>query len=310
MWAMWRFLLLIGLATSLLALRPEMALGRSVEPAQLPTPPLRNGDRGEPVAALQRQLRAAGFDPGPVDGIFGPLTEAAVRQAQSQLQVTVDGVAGRQTMGALQSRVGRVGRAGASSLAPLALTFNGNPDPEVTPTVLRLLQEHGVTATFFILGETAERTPELLASIAADGHEIANNGFAEIDMTRISTQMRTAQLRRAQLALTEAAGRPPAFFRPPGGRYDGELVRAASDMGLSLMLWTNVSIRDLPELDPLALADGLEATLYPGAVLMLHQDRPRVVETLEELLPRLEQAGYRSVAISALGDDLSTISAN
>lgn len=55
------------------------------------------GDRGDDVRALQQALADAGFSPGPIDGIFGPKTESAVRAYQAANDLTVDGVAGPQT---------------------------------------------------------------------------------------------------------------------------------------------------------------------------------------------------------------------
>ncbi len=66
---------------------------------------LRNGTRGEAVRALQADLAALGFDPGPVDGRFGPRTEAAVRSFQGAGRLAVDGKAGPQTLAALAEAV-------------------------------------------------------------------------------------------------------------------------------------------------------------------------------------------------------------
>ena len=55
-------------------------------------PPLRQGDQGPLVRVLQTQLQRAGFDPGPIDGIFGPRTNAAVRAFQQQKNIPVTGV--------------------------------------------------------------------------------------------------------------------------------------------------------------------------------------------------------------------------
>lgn len=58
---------------------------------------LRSGDTGNPVRHLQRKLFGAASDPGAVDGIFGPNTQAAVRDFQRKQGQTQDGVAGGQT---------------------------------------------------------------------------------------------------------------------------------------------------------------------------------------------------------------------
>ena len=60
-------------------------------------PTLRNGDHRPAVITLQRALAAAGYDPGPIDGAFGPRTEAAVRDFQQAHGLTVDGIAGPRT---------------------------------------------------------------------------------------------------------------------------------------------------------------------------------------------------------------------
>jgi flagellum-specific peptidoglycan hydrolase FlgJ len=56
---------------------------------------------GEHVKLLQERLKAAGFDPGPIDGEFGPKTDAAVRAFQQARGLEVDGVVGPQTWAAL-----------------------------------------------------------------------------------------------------------------------------------------------------------------------------------------------------------------
>lgn len=62
---------------------------------------LRNGSRGEEVEALQKKLLAMGINPGPVDGAFGPKTDAAVRRFQEREDLQVDGIVGPKTFAAL-----------------------------------------------------------------------------------------------------------------------------------------------------------------------------------------------------------------
>jgi N-acetylmuramoyl-L-alanine amidase len=54
--------------------------------------------RGDDVAALQQHLGALGFDPGRVDGIFGPLTSSAVADFQRNSGQAVDGIVGLGTL--------------------------------------------------------------------------------------------------------------------------------------------------------------------------------------------------------------------
>ena len=69
---------------------------------------LRSGSRGDAVRDLQTRLKGWGFDPGAVDGIYGPKTEAAVRALQNKLKVPATGAYDATTRAAvvadLQSR--------------------------------------------------------------------------------------------------------------------------------------------------------------------------------------------------------------
>ncbi|MEQ8757991.1 MAG: peptidoglycan-binding protein [Coleofasciculus sp. G1-WW12-02] len=80
--------------------------GQVTPPPPIPTQPfnlreLRPGDRGEDVVELQLKLRQAGFDPGPVDGIYGAQTQDAVEQFQEANNLFPDGVASQDTLQAL-----------------------------------------------------------------------------------------------------------------------------------------------------------------------------------------------------------------
>jgi peptidoglycan hydrolase-like protein with peptidoglycan-binding domain len=66
-------------------------------------PLLRQGSDGEWVAYMQGLLEAQGHTPGPLDGIFGPRTEAAVRSYQAANGCRVDGIVGPETWGALNA---------------------------------------------------------------------------------------------------------------------------------------------------------------------------------------------------------------
>ena len=68
--------------------------------AQIP-PTVKKGSKGGAVKGLQNALVARSYDPGPIDGVFGSVTEDAVRNFQSDSGLTPDGIAGPITWQAL-----------------------------------------------------------------------------------------------------------------------------------------------------------------------------------------------------------------
>lgn len=79
----------------------RQAMANLLAKPSAPTRNLYQGCTGNDVAELQKKLKAAGFDCGPVDGIFGPQTNAAVKALQKACGITIDGVVGPQTRAAL-----------------------------------------------------------------------------------------------------------------------------------------------------------------------------------------------------------------
>lgn len=101
----------------------------------------RRGDAGSHVIELQRLLAEDNVSPGPIDGAFGPATEAAVRVFQKRHGLTVDGVVGPATWRAL---LGEGGRAQLSDL-PAGLTWglDVSSDGQPRPLPWRELYEAG-----------------------------------------------------------------------------------------------------------------------------------------------------------------------
>src|SRR5260370_16308127 len=74
----------------------------------------------------------------------------------------------------------------------VALTFDDGPHPEATPRVLDALARAGVPATFFLVGEHAQRWPALVRRIRDEGHLIGNHSFAH-RIPRSPTLLRYSQ---------------------------------------------------------------------------------------------------------------------
>ena len=70
---------------------------------------LRSGDSGDEVQQLQEALAALGYDVGEPDGSYGPTTEEAVKQFQADSGITADGVAGPQTLAAINDALAATG---------------------------------------------------------------------------------------------------------------------------------------------------------------------------------------------------------
>lgn len=80
--------------------------------------------------------------------------------------------------------------------------------------LMRLLDEHGAKATFFVLGAVAERFPEIVKELGEQGHEIGCHGYAHQFVYKQTRQEFTDDLRRARDAIA-AVGVEPQGYRAP-----------------------------------------------------------------------------------------------
>ncbi|MCD9033447.1 peptidoglycan-binding protein [Luteimonas sp. Y-2-2-4F] len=127
---------------------PEGAVARppALVAAEGPTPKLEEGARGPVVSELQRGLAGGGFDPGPVDGVFGPRTGGAVREFQASRGIEVDGIVGRQTWGEL----GRTASTGPGGAAPVSGDVAATGDAATDRRIAGLHPEVRATAAAFV----------------------------------------------------------------------------------------------------------------------------------------------------------------
>src|SRR5262249_48248017 len=103
-----------------------------------------------------------------------------------------------------------VGRAGH-----VALTFDDGPDPVSTAEILRVLDELGWRATFFMLGDMVRRSPATAVDVARAGHEIGVHGDEHRNMLRRTPRGTERDIALAYDTIAAATGSEPLWFRPP-----------------------------------------------------------------------------------------------
>jgi peptidoglycan-N-acetylglucosamine deacetylase len=191
-----------------------------------------------------------------------------------------------------------------------ALTFDDGPDPRHTPQISSLLAERGHRATFFVLGRQAERHPELVAKLVADGHEVGNHGLDHRLLALSPPSEIRAQIVATEAAVERATGQPPApVFRAPHGARSPWLARTVGGLGYRLCAWDG-HVFDTSEPGADAIAARVEGLLEPGRVVLLHdgdgsdrgRSREQTVQALERVLDAADERGLRSVPLSTLLD--------
>jgi len=82
-----------------------------------------------------------------------------------------------------------------------------------THRILDMFAQHQIKATFFTLGWIAERYPELIRRITADGHELASHGYQHVRVTEQTPEEFRLDLRVSRQILEDIGGQPVVGYR-------------------------------------------------------------------------------------------------
>jgi peptidoglycan-N-acetylglucosamine deacetylase len=176
------------------------------------------------------------------------------------------------------------------------LTIDDGPDPENTPRILDMLAEQNAKATFFVIGEKAERHPEVCRRIVSEGHGIENHTYSHPAgwWWVMPRPLVRREIGKASAAIKSTTGRAPRFFRSPVGMNNSSVHPAAAELALRVVGWS-VDGCDGCLVTPTAIVRRIMRAVHPGAIVLIHENGPtrhRLI-TIARLTGKLHEAGYR-----------------
>jgi peptidoglycan/xylan/chitin deacetylase (PgdA/CDA1 family) len=186
---------------------------------------------------------------------------------------------------------------------PIYLTFDDGPDPEWTPRVLDALATARATATFFVVGRSAQNHPEMLRRAVAEGHAIGNHTYSHRHPWTMRSRQARAEVIDGAAAVADILGSSPRFYRPPHGRVRRCMSEAAASIGEVETLWDR-SVIDWGMLGTSRRIGRRLLRVSPGQVVLMHDgvnrhNRPdQLLNVLPDFIARLSQRGVRAVALS------------
>ena len=178
----------------------------------------------------------------------------------------------------------------------LYLTFDCGFENGNTPAILKALKKHHAPATFFVVGNFLETSPDLIRQMRKDGHIVGNHTFHHPDMSKISTKEAFAkELSDVEKLYQEITGEEMTrFYRPPQGIYSPGNLQMAKELGYRTFFWRLAYVDWYEDNQPTkeeAFAK-LLPSVHPGAVVLLHNTSDTNAEILDELLGKWEDMGY------------------
>jgi peptidoglycan-N-acetylglucosamine deacetylase len=204
-----------------------------------------------------------------------------------------------------------VERSGHSAKKQLALTFDDGPDDSWTPRVLDVLRRHHVPGTFFVVGDQAQKFPQLVSREFAEGHVIGNHTFLHPNLKETSEARLSAELNSTQRVIESITGRGTRLFRAP---FDTDTsptepaqllpLHQVSQQGF-VIAGGDIDSADYTTPGADVIVNNITKCLKPNGpnIIVLHDgggDRSQTVEALDKLIPSLQQQGYTFSTVADL----------
>jgi peptidoglycan-N-acetylmuramic acid deacetylase len=193
---------------------------------------------------------------------------------------------------------------GNTSEKKLYLTFDAGYEAGYTPKILDTLKKHKVKATFFVVGNYLNTSPDLVKRMVADGHTVGNHTWHHYDMSKISDKaVLEKELRSVETKFKEITGKDMTrVYRPPQGKYRESNLKQAQALGYKTFFWSLAYVDWYKDKQP-SKEEAFQKLIprtHPGAIVLLHLTSKTNSEILDELLTKWKQMGYTFGLVSDL----------
>ena len=200
---------------------------------------------------------------------------------------------------------GRVLRRAPGAGNAVALTFDDGPNPRATSSILDVLREEKVPATFFLLGKHVERWPSLARRVAAEGHTVGNHGYHHRKLQWRGPGYVRMDIALGTQAIVAATGQRPLLFRAPHGFRSPWVTRIAREFGQRTVGWS-LGVWDSDRPGAGEIVRRAEAGTRAGSIVLLHDgdgydpdgDRMQTAEALPQIIRGLRARGFEFVALA------------
>lgn len=178
----------------------------------------------------------------------------------------------------------------------IALSFDDGPNLVTTPKVLDVLEEYGVKASFFVIGQHInDESAEMMKRAHNMGCDIENHSFTHGFMSSMSEEQLVDEISRTSALVEKYVGEAPKFFRPPYINHN-DLMHQTIDLvficGQGCEDW-------VAEVSAEERAKRVIEAAEDGQIVLVHdfEGNDNTVEALKTIIPELQAQGYKFVTV-------------
>ncbi len=182
----------------------------------------------------------------------------------------------------------------------VSVTFDCAWGADDIPGILETLKKADVRATFFVVGQWAEKNPQAVRMMAEEGHDVANHSYSHFRMGGLDSEKIVSEIKKCGDVIEQLTGTKCDLFRAPYGDYSNRLLTEAGRLGYYTIQWDVDSLDWKPGIGREEILQRVCNKVRPGSVILFHNDTPHTAELLPEIIAGLKADGYKLVPASEL----------
>ena len=181
----------------------------------------------------------------------------------------------------------------------VAITIDDGPHAVNTPKLLELFKKNGVKATFFVIGRSVKRDPELAKRMLAEGHELGNHTTTHADLAKLGDLEKVRkEIEDTQRILKETIGKPAVLFRAPFLSHDKNVwtvLKGMPSINASRLTtdWSGDSTAQ-------SIFDQATKDTKAGDIVLMHSWPNKTIEAMPRIIKALQAKGLKLVTVSEL----------
>lgn len=183
----------------------------------------------------------------------------------------------------------------------VAITFDSAWGADKTKSIVDLVKENNINATFFLVGFWVEEYPDMVKYIYDNGLEIGTHSNTHPDLTTLSSDNIRLELSTSINLIENIIGEGKVkLFRAPYGAYNNNLLTIAEqDFGLKTIQW-NIDTLDWKGLSGVEICNRVMNKLVSGSIILCHNNSDHILEALPLIITSVKNAGYDIVSVGEL----------
>ncbi len=181
----------------------------------------------------------------------------------------------------------------------VSISFDAAWGNEYTQSLLDTLKKHNVKTTFFLVGTWVDQYPESIKAIFDAGHDVGNHSDTHPHLPKQSKEKIREQIENCNKKIESITGKRPHLFRFPYGDYDNKSIEEIENLHMYPIQW-DIDSLDWKDKKCDEMCKRIIPKLAPGSIILLHNGAKYTAESLETIIEKIEEQGYKIVPISEI----------